>query len=115
MKDVAADHPELATVESKLLMVDTRLRDPEVVLFRAGNLGLGLSEESKRIIIVAYEIVEEGIEPDRVSFWGTFTQMHALIKQARTMVKSGRPICGNCVDAIDREGHFCPRRNGHNH
>lgn len=115
LKDVATNHPELSQAESKFLTVDTRLRDPEEVLFRAGNLGLGFSEESKRIIIVAYELVEEGLEPDMVSFWCTFDQMHALIKQARTLVKSGRPICGNCGDAIDREGHFCPRRNGHNH
>jgi len=27
----------------------------------------------------------------------------------------GRPICGNCGEPIDPEGHFCPKRNGHKH
>ena len=115
IKDAAADHPGLVPPESDTLTVDTRLRDPEVVLFRVGNLGLGFSKESSRIIIVAYELVEEGIEPGMVSFWGTFDQMRALIKLARAVVKSGRPICGNCGEPIDRDRHFCPRRNGHNH
>lgn len=115
LKDVVADRPDLATAESEYITVDTRLRDPSVVLFRVGNLGLGFNEETGRIIIAAYELVEEGVEPGLVSFWGTFDQMRALINQARSLVKSGRPICGNCGAAIDRDGHFCPRRNGHKH
>ncbi|MFT5194326.1 MAG: putative repeat protein (TIGR03847 family) [Cellvibrionaceae bacterium] len=115
MKDVATDHPELAPLESEFATIDVRLRDPAVALFRVGNLGLGFNQESGRIIIAAYEMVEEGVDPGLVSFWGTFDQMRALIKQTRTLVKSGRPICGNCGVSMDKDGHFCPRRNGHNH
>ena len=116
LADIAADHPGLVpTDDVALLTVDLRLRDPGAELFRAGNLGLGFSEESNRIIIVAYELVEEGIEPGMVSFWGTFDQMRALVEHARKVVKSGRPICGNCGEPMEAEGHFCPRRNGHSH
>lgn len=115
IKDVAADYPELVPTATETLTIDVRLRPPEIVLFRVGHLGLGFSQESGRIIIVAYKLVEAGIEPDMVSFWGTFEQMRALIKHTRQLVKAGRPICGNCGEAIDREGHFCPRRNGHKH
>ena len=116
LSDIAADHPGLVpTDDVTTLTVDLRLRPPEVELFRVGNLGLGFSEESHRVIIVAYELVEEGVEPGMVSFWGTFDQMRALVQHARNVVKSGRPICGNCGESMDREGHFCPRRNGHSH
>lgn len=114
--DISADHPGLVPKDDvALLTVDLRLREPGPELFRAGNLGLGFSEESNRIIIVAYELVEEGIEPGMVSFWGTFDQMRALVEHARKVVKSGRPVCGNCGESMDAEGHFCPRRNGHSH
>ena len=114
--DVMADHPDLAgSDKTESLSVDLRLRDPEIVMFRVGNLGLGFSEETKRIIIVAYELVSEGLEPSVVSFWGSFDQMRGLVEHTRQIVKSGRPVCGNCGESMDQSGHFCPRRNGHNH
>ncbi|MEM9775372.1 MAG: DUF3090 domain-containing protein [Chloroflexota bacterium] len=117
IEDIAKDHPNIvgSLAEADLLTVDVRFRTPEFALFRVGNLGLGFNEEVSRIIVVAYELVEEEVEAGMVSFWGTIDQMRALIKQARSMVKAGRPICGNCGEPISKEGHFCPRRNGHNH
>lgn len=94
---------------------DIRMREPQEVLFRVGNMGLGYSEEARRIVLVAYELVEEGEEPNVVSFWASPAQIRALIPHIRAVVSAGRPICGNCGEPIDREGHFCPRRNGHLH
>jgi uncharacterized repeat protein (TIGR03847 family) len=95
--------------------MDTRLREPVEALFRVGNLGLGYSEETERIVMVAYELVEEDVEPNVVSFWASSDQVRALIPHAESVIKSGRPLCGNCGRAIDQEGHFCPNRNGHLH
>jgi uncharacterized repeat protein (TIGR03847 family) len=92
-----------------------RLREPVEPLFRVGNIGLGYNEESHRIAIVAYELVDEEEEPNVVSFWATGVQVQALIKHTLEVVKAGRPICGNCGQPIDVEGHFCPHRNGHSH
>lgn len=97
------------------LIGDFRLRQPIEPLFRVGNLGLGFSEETERIVVVAYELVEEGVEPNMVSFWATVEQIRALIPHIESTVKAGRPICGNCGQPIEPEGHFCPRRNGHHH
>jgi uncharacterized repeat protein (TIGR03847 family) len=92
---------------------DMRLREPLDPLFRVGNMGLGYSDETERIVIVAYELVEEGDEPNVVSFWASWGQAQALIKHAVEIVRAGRPICGNCGQPIDADGHFCPNRNGH--
>jgi uncharacterized repeat protein (TIGR03847 family) len=92
---------------------DMRLREPIEPLFRVGNLGLGYNEEVDKIIVVAYELVEEEEEANAVSFWATRTQAQALIKHANDVVSAGRPICGNCGQPIDPDGHFCPNRNGH--
>ena len=92
---------------------DMRLRDPIEPLFRVGNLGLGYNEEKERLVVVAYEIVEEDEEPNAVSFWLSRPQAQSLIQHSLDMVSAGRPICGNCRQPIDPEGHFCPNRNGH--
>jgi uncharacterized repeat protein (TIGR03847 family) len=92
---------------------DVRLREPIEPLFRVGNMGLGYNEESNRIVVVAYELVEEEEEPNVVSFWATRNQAFSLVKHAFEAVQSGRPICGNCGQPMEAEGHFCPNRNGH--
>jgi len=92
---------------------DMRLREPIEPLFRVGNMGLGYNEEVDKVIVVAYELVEEEEDANAVSFWATRTQAQALIKHAREVVSAGRPICGNCGQPIDPDGHFCPNRNGH--
>jgi uncharacterized repeat protein (TIGR03847 family) len=76
-------------------------------------MGLGYNEPMRRIVLVAYELVPEEDEPSVVSFWATRAQVRSLIRQADSVVKAGRPICGNCGQPMDREGHFCPHRNGH--
>lgn len=99
--------------ERDAVWVDMRLREPLESLFRVGNMGLGYNEEIGRIVVVAYELVEEEEEPNAVSFWMNRAQAGALIKHARDVVQAGRPICGNCGQPIDPDGHFCPNRNGH--
>lgn len=92
---------------------DMRLREPIEPLFRVGNMGLGFNEEIVRVAIVAYELVEEGEDANAVSFWVDRIQVQSLIKHARETAEAGRPICGNCGQPIDVDGHFCPNRNGH--
>ncbi len=101
--------------ERESIWTDMRLREPVEPLFRVGNIGLGYNEESRRVAIVAYELVDEDEEPNVVSFWASQTQVQALAKHAIDVVKAGRPICGNCGKPMDAEGHFCPNRNGHAH
>lgn len=95
------------------IWTDMRLKEPIQPLFRVGNMGLGYNEDSDQVVLVAYELVEEGEEPNVVSYWATRTQVQALIQHANEVVKAGRPICGNCGRPIDPDGHFCPHRNGH--
>jgi len=92
---------------------DLRLRNPIEPLYQVGNMGLGYNEEVQRVVLVAYELVDEDEEPNIVSFWMSREQVRALIPHIQEVVSSGRPLCGNCGQPIDREGHFCPKRNGH--
>ncbi len=94
---------------------DMRLREPVESLFRVGNMGLGYNEDSDQVVLVAYELVDEGEEPNVVSFWTSRVQIQAFTQHTSEVVKAGRPVCGNCGAPIDPEGHFCPQRNGHSH
>lgn len=104
-----------ADEDRESVWVDMRLREPIEPLFRVGNMGLGFNEEAGRVVIVAYELVEEDEEANAVSFWASRMQAQTLLKHALDVVSAGRPICGNCGQPIDPEGHFCPNRNGHTH
>jgi uncharacterized repeat protein (TIGR03847 family) len=90
-----------------------RLREPIEPLFRVGNLGIGYNDETARIVIVTYEMVDEDEEPNVVSYWSSRIQAQSLVNHSQHVISAGRPICGNCRQPIDPEGHFCPNRNGH--
>jgi uncharacterized repeat protein (TIGR03847 family) len=111
LEDLAKKHS--IEEDHEPVWTDMRLRDPIEPLFRVGNMGLGYNEEVDRVVIVAYELVEEEEEANAVSLWATRAQAQALIKHSNDAVSAGRPICGNCGQPIDDDGHFCPNRNGH--
>jgi uncharacterized repeat protein (TIGR03847 family) len=105
--------PVMQRDQGDSVWMDLRLKEPVDPLFRVGNMGLGFNEEVNRIVVVAYELVDEGEEPNIVSFWATRAQIKSLIPHVLEVVGAGRPLCGNCGQPIDANGHFCPRRNGY--
>lgn len=115
LEDLVQRYPDIMREEQEPVWTDMRLREPLEPLFRVGNLGVGYNESSEQIVLVAYELVDQDEEPGVVSYWATRVQIKALIQRAVEVVRAGRPICGNCGQPIDAEGHFCPNRNGHLH
>lgn len=115
LQELERSHPSGARDSGEPVWMDMRLREPVEELFRVGNMGLGYSESDDLIVLITYELVEEGEDPNIVSFWVTRSQIQSFIKHVTDVVKQGRPICGNCGQPIDPEGHFCPQRNGHRH
>ncbi|MEW5989560.1 MAG: DUF3090 domain-containing protein [Chloroflexota bacterium] len=110
--EVARRFPEEREGQEEV-RTDMRLREPLEALFRVGNMGLGYNDQVNRVVLVAYELVDEGEDPNVVSFWATRSQAQALVQHTYEVVKAGRPICGNCGQPMDPGGHFCPNRNGH--
>lgn len=115
LAELGQKHPEPVRDAQDPMWMDMRLREPVEALFRVGNMGLGYNETGNQVVLVAYELVEEGENPNVVSFWATRSQIRVLIPHTREVVSAGRPICGNCGRPIDADGHFCPNRNGHKH
>ncbi len=90
--------------------------------FRVSQLIIGYDEEDDMIWLIAKAMVadESGAivdpEDERVPaarFVASRSQMRALSEYALEVVARGRPNCPLCGRPIDREGHFCPRTDGH--
>ena len=115
LEELEREHPPATRETTEPVWLDMRLREPVEELFRVGNMGLGYSEDDGLVVLITYELVEEGEDPNVVSFWATRAQIQSLVKHINEVVRQGRPICGNCGRPIDPDGHFCPQRNGHRH
>lgn len=87
-------------------------------LFRVGEMGLGYDTATDLVVLVAREITLEDQDPDDagvVRFWCTRPQLHAMCRWGMEVASRGRPICPQCGEPIEPEGHFCPKKNGHKH
>lgn len=94
------------------------LEEPIDPAFRVGHIGLGYDEESDMLILVAHEIQPLDADPEEASiarFWCSRSQLHQMCNWGLDLSARGRPICGNCGEPIDPQGHFCPKKNGHKH
>ena len=83
--------------------------------FRVGQVNLGYDQSSERLVVIAYELMDEDDDamPSVARFWATPAQMRAFSVYGQEVVDAGRPRCAMCGEPIDPEGHFCPRKNGH--
>lgn len=116
MQELQQKYSHLLSPTASYLEADMELQEPLEPLFRVGQFALGYDEESDRVILVAQEAQAEDASPDEattVRFWATRSQMLAMAQYSLEVASKGRPVCGNCLQPIDPEGHFCPKRNGH--
>jgi uncharacterized repeat protein (TIGR03847 family) len=120
LEELENKYPDLppASRAKKVLFAD----DPFEPAFRIGQLLIGYDEDEDKIWLIAKALIvnEEGavVDPEEepvpsVRFVATRSQMRALSEHALEVVSKGRPVCPLCGRPIDREGHFCPRTDGH--
>jgi uncharacterized repeat protein (TIGR03847 family) len=118
LEDLQGKHPDLAEASDYFDHYRMQLEEPLEPLFRVGQMGLGYDEENDLLVLVAQEVAGEEGQAEETSaarFWATRSQLRALSRYALEIVRQGRPVCGNCGQPIDPEGHFCPKSNGHRH
>lgn len=118
LSEVATRFPDLPEASSDFIEEQMHIQPPVDPLFRVGELGLGYDAEKDLVVLVAREIQDEGEEPENgrvVRFWCTRDQIRSMCHWGMQVVTRGRPICPQCGEPMDPEGHFCPKRNGHKH
>ncbi|MFV1858966.1 MAG: DUF3090 domain-containing protein [Anaerolineales bacterium] len=105
--------PELSEASADYNSDEMELEQPLDPMFRVGNIGLGYDEENDRLVLVARQLESEDEGSEVVRFWCTRSQLRAMCTWGLEVASQGRPICGNCGEPKDPEGHFCPKSNGH--
>lgn len=113
LEELEKRNPQSVGEVELISQYDLVLREPIEPIFRVGQLGLGYDEEADLLIVVAQELTDDEDEMAVARFWATRAQMKALSEHSLRVVESGRPICPLCNRPMDPDGHFCPRRNGH--
>ncbi len=120
LEELEERFPDLPPIARSNKML--RSEPPVDSVFRVAQLILGYDESEDMVWVIAKALMvdESGsmIDPEdeqvpAVRFVATRAQMRALSEHALEVVASGRPTCPLCGRPIDRQGHFCPRTDGH--
>ena len=103
------------------------LDEPMNEAFRVGTLSLGWDTGEKLVLLEARELVEDEEEDEGAAFEDdddedgpdilrvrlTAVAAREFVAMALRVIAAGRPPCPLCGQALDPQGHLCPRRNGH--
>jgi uncharacterized repeat protein (TIGR03847 family) len=87
-------------------------------LFRTAQLGLGYDPEQDLVALELREAAEAdpaAAEGSVLRLWCTRSQLRAMANWGIEISSRGRPLCPQCGQPMDPEGHFCVKKNGHKH
>ncbi|MBC7877492.1 MAG: DUF3090 domain-containing protein [Anaerolineales bacterium] len=118
LSQINQQNPDLEEASPEYYEDQMRINPPVDPLFRAGEIGLGYDKERDRVVVFTKELLTEEEEPDsaaQIRFWATRSQMRKLARRGADVVTHGRPMCPQCGQPMEAEGHFCPKKNGHLH
>jgi uncharacterized repeat protein (TIGR03847 family) len=118
LSQINQQNPDLEEAVGEFSEEQMRINPPVDPLFRAGEIGLGYDKERDRVVIFTKELLTEEDEPEsaaQIRFWATRSQMRKLARWGADVVNRGRPLCPQCGQPMEPEGHFCPKKNGHLH
>lgn len=90
------------------------IHPPVDPVFRLADIGLGYNAEDDLVVLVIHELLPEDSEDDPgvVRLWCTRSQLRALSRWSMEVASRGRPICPQCGQPEEPEGHFCVKKNG---
>jgi uncharacterized repeat protein (TIGR03847 family) len=118
LSQIAEKNPELPEASGDYVDEVMRINPPVDPLFRAGEIGLGYEKDRDLVVVFVKEILTEDADPDSaavIRFWATRKQVRMLARWGMQVISRGRPICPQCGQPEEPEGHFCPKKNGHMH
>jgi uncharacterized repeat protein (TIGR03847 family) len=89
MADLEREKPGLSQALTDYESEIMRILPPVDPIFRAGEIGIGYDEAT--------------------------SQIRRMARWSLEVINRGRPICPQCQQPMEPEGHFCPKKNGHKH
>lgn len=117
LAEVQEKFPQLPEASSDFDEEKMHIHLPVDPVFRVGEIGLGYEADNDLVVLVARELLPEGAEEEAgvVRYWCTRSQLRVMARWGMEVASRGRPICPQCSEPINPEGHFCPKKNGHKH
>ena len=118
MADLEREKPDLSQAMTDYDSAHMQILPPVDPIFRAGEIGIGYDEATDLVILMAKEILLEDAQEENASvarFWCTRSQIRRMARWSLEVINRGRPICPQCGQPMEPEGHFCPKKNGHKH
>lgn len=118
LAEIQSKIPDLPEASSDYIEANMHINPPVDPLFRVGELALGYDAESDLVVLIAREMIAEDQDPEEggvVRYWCSRSQIRAMAHWGIEVSGRGRPICPQCGEPMDPDGHFCPKRNGHKH
>jgi uncharacterized repeat protein (TIGR03847 family) len=118
LEEIRGKYPDLPDASGDYVEEKMRIHPPIEPMFRVGEIGLGYDAESDLVVLAAREMLAEDQDPEEASlvrFWCTRSQILSMTRWGVEMASRGRPICPQCGEPMEPEGHFCPKKNGHVH
>lgn len=108
--------PELKEAPTDYSEDDMRIQPPVEPLFRVAEFGLSYDGDKDLVALIAREVPSQAEEEGQVvRYWCSRPQLRAMIHWGLELTERGRPLCEQCGQPMDPEGHFCSRKNGHKH
>ena len=118
LSQISKQNPDLPEASGDYAEQAMRINPPVDPLFRVGEIGLGYDKDRDRVVIFVKELLTEDADPESaasVRFWCSREQMRKMARWGAEVISHGRPICPQCGQSMEAEGHFCPKKNGHKH
>jgi uncharacterized repeat protein (TIGR03847 family) len=118
LAEVARQNPNLDEATSDYIEEQMRINPPVDPMFRVGEIGLGYDSNRDRVVLFVSELLTEEQDPETgavLRFWCTREQVHKMARWGAEIASRGRPLCPQCGQPMEPEGHFCPKKNGHLH
>ena len=118
LSQLSQQNPTLPEASGDYVEEVMHINPPVDPLFRVGEVGLGYDKDRDLVVLFVKEILTEEDDPEQaaiIRFWATRTQVRMLARWGAEVTTRGRPICPQCGQPEEPEGHFCPKKNGHMH
>jgi uncharacterized repeat protein (TIGR03847 family) len=115
LAEIQQRYPLLQEANASYVEDNMHIAPPVEPLFRVSELGLSYDVENDLVGLIAREVpsTDEEEKGTIVRYWCTRSQIRSLAHWGIELVNRGRPLCEQCGQPMDPEGHFCSRKNGH--
>jgi uncharacterized repeat protein (TIGR03847 family) len=121
LSEIKDRFPDRLPADVDIKEKEMRILPPVDPKFRVGDMGLAYDDERDLACIIAREMdlsideedEDENDEGNVVRFWCSRGQLLTLAHWGAIVIERGRPICPQCLQPMEPDGHFCPKKNGH--